>query len=133
MSHFRSRSFHLHLFTRPAYRCDRCALVLVIPARPRFVLSGSWLGGSRISALRFFCLAPFGSSCDFDGFVLLLLQWMTCSGRGTQAAWSLCFKSSFSCFHSTAWMWRFLVFWLFGGLAVAFGCFLFGFACSAVE
>ena len=38
--------FHPHLFTRPAYRRYRCALVLVIPARPRFAISGSWLGGS---------------------------------------------------------------------------------------
>ena len=37
----------------------------------------------------YFCLAPVGSSGDFDVFVLLLLRWMTCSGRGTQAAWSL--------------------------------------------
>ena len=99
---------------------------------------GSWLGGSRVSALRFFCLAPFGSSCDFDGFVLLLLHWMTCSGRGTQAAWSLCFKSRFGCFHSTAWMWCFFGFcvvwfvcvWV---LLLLLGVFGLVFACLAVE
>ena len=53
---------------------------------------GSWLGGSRVSALRIFCLAPVGPSSDFDDFVLLLLQWMASSGRGTQVAWSLRFK-----------------------------------------
>ena len=56
---------------------------------------GSWRGGSRVSALRLSCLAPVGPSGDLDGLVLLLLQWMTCSGRGTQAAWSLRFMSSF--------------------------------------
>ena len=32
---------------------------------------GSWLGGSRVSASRFLCLAPWGSSCDIDGFSLV--------------------------------------------------------------
>ena len=40
----------------------------------------------------FFCLAPVGPSGDVFGFVLLLLQWMACSVRGTQAAWSLRFS-----------------------------------------
>ena len=51
---FVSLSFHTHLFTRPAYRCDRCALVLVMPVRPRFAISGILAG--RILG---FCIANF--------------------------------------------------------------------------
>ena len=51
---FVSRSFHPHLFTRPAYRCDRCALVPIMPARPRFAISGILAGG-----IPGFCIATF--------------------------------------------------------------------------
>ena len=49
-----SLSFHPHIFTRPAYRCDRCALVLVMPARPRSAISGILAGG-----IPGFCIATF--------------------------------------------------------------------------
>ena len=42
---FVSLTFHTHLFTRMAYRYGRCALVLVMPARPRFAISGILAGG----------------------------------------------------------------------------------------
>ena len=44
------------------------------------------------------------SSGNYHGFVLLLLQVMTCSGRGTQVAWSLRFMRSFWMTHSMAVM-----------------------------
>ena len=127
MSHCR---FTPIFFTRPAYRRDRCALVLVMPARPRIAISGILAGGSRVSALRLFCLAPVGSSGDVFGFVLLLLQWMTCSGRGTQAAWSLRVTIHFMMlsFHCFLCLWFlfvccFCLFWLVAVLV----CFFFPF------
>ena len=63
------------------HRCLSC--------RNGFVMRspGSWLGGSRVSALRLFCLAPLGHLVNV--WLLAVASWMTCSGRGTQVAWSL--------------------------------------------
>ena len=75
-------------------------------------------GDSGFRHCDFFCLAPVGSSSDFDGFVLLVLRWMTCSGRGSQAAWSLRFMRSFLYFHSTAWLCCSFWVFVFAGCAV---------------
>ena len=58
---FVSLSVHPHIFSHSsAYRGDRCAWCLL--CQHGFVMRspGSWLGGSWVSALRLFCLAPPG-------------------------------------------------------------------------
>ena len=66
---------------------------------------GSWLGGSRVSALRLFCLAPFGHHVNV--WLLPVASRMTCSGRGTQVAWSLRFIAALdTSFHFVMfWFW----------------------------
>ena len=86
-----------HIDMIDVHRCLSCLHGLALRS------PGSWLGGSRVSALRLFCLAPVGPSGDVFGCFLLLLQWRACSVRGTQAAWSLRFSpvvhdASFHCF-----------------------------------
>ena len=63
------------------HRCLSC--------RHGFVMRspGSWLGGSRVSAPRPFCLAPPGHLVKF--WPCAVVSRMTCSGLGTQAALSL--------------------------------------------
>ena len=85
MSHFRFTFVSPPRFSHgSAYRGDRCA-----SGRHGFVMRspGSWLGGSRVSAPRLFCLAPPGHLVKF--WPCAVVSRMTRSGLGTQAALSL--------------------------------------------
>ena len=98
-----------------------------MPARPRIAISGILAGGIPGFGIATFCLAPVGPSGDVFVLVLLLLQWMACSVRGTQAAWSL----RFSPVVHDAFIPLFLVFVVFGWFVfvfcvwVLFGLFFF--------
>ena len=69
---FVSLSVHPHIFSHSsAYRGDRCALVLVMPARLRDVISGILAGGILGFGTATFLLGTSRSSVKC-GFVLLL-------------------------------------------------------------
>ena len=53
-----------HIDTVDVHWCSSCLHGLALRS------PGSWLGGSRVSASRLFCLAPRGSSRDVDGLSL---------------------------------------------------------------
>ena len=70
-----SLSFHPHIF-HTAWHIEAIDVHWCLLCRHGFVMRspGSWLGGSRVSALRLFCLAPLGHHVMF-GFELLLQGW----------------------------------------------------------
>ena len=80
--------FHLFVF-HTARHIEAIDMHRCLSCRNGFVMRspGSWLGGSRVSALRLFCLAPLGHLVNV--WLWAVASWMTCSGRGTQVAWSL--------------------------------------------
>ena len=71
------------------------SLLRAASCRHGFVMRspGSWLGGSRVSAPRLFCLAPPGHLVKFKPCAVV--SWMTRSGLGTQAALSLSLIAAF--------------------------------------
>ena len=97
MSHCR---FTLVFLTRPVYRRGRCALVLVMPARPRIAISGILAGGSRVSTLRLFYLAPVGRWCFWFCPSVALMDGLL-GTRHTSCLVIALFTSSSWCFHST--------------------------------
>ena len=80
--------FH-HLVFHTARHIEAIDVHRCLSCRHGFVMRspGSWLGGSRVSAPRLFCLAPPGHLVKF--WPCAVVSRMTRSGLGTQAALSL--------------------------------------------
>ena len=80
--------FH-HLVFHTARHIEAIDVHQCLSCRHGFVMRspGSWLGGSRVSAPRLFCLAPPGHLVKF--WPCAVVSRMTRSGLGTQAALSL--------------------------------------------
>ena len=100
-----------------------------MPARPRFAISGILAGGIPGFGIATFFAWHLSAHPGCDGLVLLLLRWMTCPGRGTQAAWSLRFMCSLFMFIPRPGR---VFFCLFVSVFVLVVLFLFGWCFSCV-
>ena len=70
-----SLSFHHLFFTRPAYRCGRCALVPVMPARPHNAISGILAGRiPGFGIVTFLLWHPTAHPCDVFGLSLSIFN-----------------------------------------------------------